>query len=80
MGAQNGYLPGGIAPGDPRFSRFCLIETTPPPSVAGWGWVVVVVVAGGGWWCGWVQAGFRLGAAGCKGKVIGFDYYYLYSI
>ena len=47
--------------------------------MAGWGWVVVVV-AGGGWWCGWVQAGFRLGAAGCKGKVIGFDYdYYDYS-
>ena len=44
--------------------------------MAGWGWVVVV--AGGGWWCGWVQAGFRLGAAGCKGKVIGFDYYYDY--
>ena len=35
--------------------------------MAGWGWVVVVVVAGG-------VAGFRLGAAGCKGKVIGFDY------
>ena len=47
--------------------------------MAGWGWVVVVVVVAGGVAGG--VAGFRLGAAGCKGKVIGFDYsYYSYPV